>query len=296
MLLTLVLSDDALGVCTADLNLDGLADDDVFELNLAGLLSQDRSLGCIPLDQRVTLLDRVAAADQDGSAVRHWVVLKFAALRIVDADDAVLLEGHERLGSVLEGGFNFVALNHLNDARGLRLVHGVGDGADCDTAGMEGTHGELRTWFTDGLRRDDADGHSLLNRLTGGEVHAVAATADAACGLARERTANMHGVDAKIFDLAGNDVRDDLVLANNFATSTQIDDRLQGSAAADLVLQRNIHFFALVQGALRNAGLRAAIRLDDGDRLRHVAKLAREVAGVSGLECGIGQSLTGAVR
>ena len=106
----------------------------------------------------------------------------------------------------------------------------------------------------------------------------------------------MHGVDAKIFDLAGNDVRDDLVLANNFATSTQIDDRLQGSAAADLVLQRNIHFFALVQGALRNAGLRAAIRLDDGDRLRHVAKLAREVAGVSGLECGIGQSLTGAVR
>lgn len=58
----------------------------------------------------------------------------------------------------------------------------------------------------------------------------------------------MHGVDAKIFDLAGNDVRDDLVLANNFATSAQIDDRLQGSAAADLVLQRNIHFFALVQG------------------------------------------------
>ena len=296
MLLTLVLSDDSLGVCTADLHLDGLADDDVFELDLAGLLGQDRSLGCIPLDQRVTLLDWVAAADQDGSAVRHWVMLKFAALRIVDADDAVLLESHECLGSVLEDGFNFVALNHLNDARGLGLVHGVGDGADCDTAGMEGTHGELRTWFTDGLRRDDADGHSLLNRLTGGEVHAVAAAADAACGFACERTANMHGVDANLLDLAGNDVRDDLVLANNLATGTQINDRLQRSTSADLILQRNIHFFALVQSALWNARLGAAIWLDDGDRLCHVAKLAREVAGVSGLECGIGQSLTGAVR
>ena len=106
----------------------------------------------------------------------------------------------------------------------------------------------------------------------------------------------MHGVDANLLDLTGDDVRDDLVLANDFATSAQIDDRLQGSAAADLILQRNIHFFALVQSALRNARLRAAIWLDDGDRLRHVAKLAREVAGVSGLECGIGQSLTGAVR
>jgi alcohol dehydrogenase len=53
-------------------------------------------------------------------------MLKFTALRIVDADDAVLLESHECLGSVFEGGFNFVALNHLNDAGRLGLVHGIG--------------------------------------------------------------------------------------------------------------------------------------------------------------------------
>ena len=43
------------------------------------------------------------------------------------------------------------------------------------TAGVEGTHGELRAGLADGLGGDDADGQAFFDDAVGGHVHAVAA-------------------------------------------------------------------------------------------------------------------------
>ncbi len=47
-----------------------------------------------------------------------------------------------------------------------------------NAAGMEGTHGQLRTGLADGLGGNDADRLADLDGLAGGQVHAVALGAE----------------------------------------------------------------------------------------------------------------------
>src|ERR1035441_4453427 len=60
---------------------------------------------------------------------------------------------------------------------------------------MERTHGQLGTWFADGLGGDDADGLSALHQAAGGQVAAVAGHANAALGFAGEHRANLDALD-----------------------------------------------------------------------------------------------------
>ena len=62
-----------------------------------------------------------------------------------------------------------------------------GDIQTDDTAGMEGTQGQLGTGFTDTLGGDDADGGIGFYQLAAGQVSAVAHLADAPAGLAGQR-------------------------------------------------------------------------------------------------------------
>ena len=66
-------------------------------------------------------------------------------------------------------------------------------------------------------------------------------------------------------------------------------------AADDHVLQLDLDGLALVDGRLGDAVERAAVDLVDDDVLRDVGELAGEVAGVGGLQGGVGQALAGAV-
>src|SRR5690606_24229521 len=77
----------------------------------------------------------------------------------------------------------------LRDTRLEDLLHAGetrGDVETRHTTGVEGAHRQLRTRLTDGLRRDDADRHALLDEAAGGQRTSVAALADAALGLAGE--------------------------------------------------------------------------------------------------------------
>ena len=69
----------------------------------------------------------------------------------------------------------------------------LGDIAAGQTAGVEGTHGQLGTGLADGLGRDDADRLAGADRLLGGQVHAVALGAHAAVGLAGQNGADHDG-------------------------------------------------------------------------------------------------------
>ena len=60
----------------------------------------------------------------------------------------------------------------------------------CNAADVECPHRQLCTWFADGLRRDNADGLTLVNHRTAREVTAVAHGANAVFSFASQRAAN----------------------------------------------------------------------------------------------------------
>ena len=72
--------------------------------------------------------------------------------------------------------------------------------------------------------------------------------------------------------------------------------RFAADAADDAGREIDDFFVALVDGADDDAVDGAAVVLVDDDVLRRVDELAGEVAGVGGLERGVGQTLAGAVR
>ena len=83
----------------------------------------------------------------------------------------------------------------------LRLDVLLLDAAGGDAADVEGPHGELRARLADRLGGDDADGHARLDELAGGQVHAVAAPADAQRRLAGHRAADLDLLDLHLLEL-----------------------------------------------------------------------------------------------
>ena len=71
---------------------------------------------------------------------------------------------------------------------------------------------------------------------------------------------------------------------------------MPADSAANRLAQGAFDLFALVDGPFGDALRGAAIVGRDDDVLGHVRELAREVAGVGGLEGGVGQTLAGAMR
>ena len=82
---------------------------------------------------------------------------------------------------------------------------------------------------------------------------------------------------------------------NKLLVRERIDDRIDRGASDDRFAQGDVDFLALEDGALRHALVGPAIVLEDGHGLGHVAELARQIAGVGGLERGVRETLSSAV-
>src|SRR5580692_9913100 len=131
-----------------------------------------------PRDELLPDGDVAAVGDQEPGPHRDRVSDLFGAvvghdddlpglLGLLDLDPAlVLTDGGHALGDT--------SLEELLDAR-----QAVGDVLACHTAGVEGTHGELRTRLADRLGGDDADGLADVHPLAGGQRAPVALAADA---------------------------------------------------------------------------------------------------------------------
>ena len=172
----------------------------------------------------------------------------------------------------------------------------LGEAAQGDAARVERPHGQLRARLTDGLGGDDAGGQTLFDELAGAHVHAVAHGTDAGRVVARQRRADAHRVDAGVLEVRRDLAGDDLVLLDDDTLGVaRVDDLLPRDAAEDGVAERDFDGLALVDRLLGDAVERAAVDAVDDDVLSDVAELAGEVAGVGGLEGGVGQALTGAV-
>ena len=159
---------------------------------------------------------------------------------------------------------------------------------------VEGTHGELGAGLADGLRGDDADGFAEFHHAAGAEVAAVAEDADAAAGFAGEHGANLDALDAGSLDGGGEVFGDFLVDVDDDAAFVVL-DLLERDAADDAVAQRLDDLAGLNDGRDVDAFDGVAVAFADDDVLGHVDETAGEVAGVGGLEGGIGEALARAV-
>ena len=229
--------------------------------------------------------------DLDLGAVDHRIALLFAALVVHDRDGAVAVHHHQVAFLRAYG-------DQVDEAHGA-VVLGIEARLLADSRGraadVEGTHGELRSRLADGLRRDDAGGLAQLDQTARRQVAAVAHHADTALGFAGEHRANLHPLDTGGLHRVGQVLRDLLVDVDDDVAFVVL-DLLQRNAAHDTVAQRLDDLARLHDGGDVDAIDRSAIVFADDHVLRHVDQTTREVAGVRGLESGIGQAFTRAVR
>ena len=171
----------------------------------------------------------------------------------------------------------------------LRNIAGGGD-----TAGVEGSHGQLGTGFTDGLCRDDAHGFTDGDRGIVGKVGAVAAAACAVLGTAVDNAADLQAGNAGIHDLLCGLVGDHLLTACQQLAGLGIHHVLAGITAGQALRQILNDAVAVGDGFHINALMGAAVLLADNDLLRYIDQAAGQITGVCGTQCGIRQTLTGA--
>ena len=139
---------------------------------------------------------------------------------------------------------------------------------------MEGTEGELRTGFTDGLGGNDADGFALLYHLGGGEVAAVALLADAVLGFAGEDGTDFDFFDAGIFDGGGDGFGDFFAGVDEDVSVFGVGDVVHGNATEDALGEGADDFVAVLECGADEAAKGAAVFFVDDDIVRNVDKTA----------------------
>src|SRR5690606_16755008 len=271
----------------------GDAGDHVLEHERATLFRQNRHVVRVPLGKHRALFDPFAVADRKVGADNNVVRLEFLVVVVDDLDRAGLVE-HDA-GAVGRRYKTEAAV--ANDTGRANANLGRLEAAGRDTTDMEGAHRELRARLTDRLGGDDADGVANLREAVGRRIDAVALRVDAVAAGRRQRGHHLHALHAGVDD-AGADFLGDEVAGcdQQLGRVERVVDIVRNAAADDALLEADDLVVTLVNGLLPDAVAGAAIVLGDDDVHRHVAQLAGQVTGVRGLERGIRQTLTGAVR
>ena len=262
----------------------------VLELHRAADFGEDREGVRIPLDHDIAERNLRALFDLDLGAVNHRVAFLFAALLVHHGDGTVAVHHHQE-------AFLGPYRDHVDEAH-RAIVLGIQARLLADSrsraADVEGTHGELRSRLADGLRRDNASGLAQLDQTASRQVTAVAHHANAALRLAGQHRTNLHPLDTGSLNCVRQVFRHLLVDVDDDVAFVVL-DLLQRNAAHDAVAQRLDDLARLHDGSHVDAVDRAAIVFADDHVLGNVNQPASEVAGIRGLECGIGQALTSAV-
>src|SRR6185437_6433135 len=286
------LGDDETGEAgdLVDLFVDRDAFLQVLELHGAGDLGEDGEGVGVPLAEQAAELDLRSILNAKLGAVDEGVALLLATLLVDDGERAGAIHDHQ--ATFLGADGDEIDEVRLAGVLGLE-VRGVCN-ARSGAADVEGTHGELRAGLADGLRRDDADGLAHLHHLAGAEVAAVAEDAAAALGLAGEDRANLDALDARGLN-SGGLVFVDLFVDIDDDLAFEVLELLERDAADDAVAQRLDGLACLDDRGDVDAFDGAAVVLGDDHVLGDVDESPGEVAGISGLERRVSQTLAGAV-
>src|SRR5262245_29475868 len=163
-------------------------------------------------------------------------------------------------------------------------------------ADVEGAHRQLRAWFADGLRGDDADGFTEFYKIAGSQVATVTHRADAPAALACEHRANLELLDADALQLGRDRLVYVLVCFDNFFLFLhRVGNRFAAHPANDALPKIDHFFVAFVDRAHNDAVHRSAIFCHDDDVLRRIHEFAGEITGVSSFQRRIRETFPRAV-
>ncbi len=281
------------------LDSEGLALENILVAHRAADFGENRIVVRIPGAKRLVFLDLVAFRNVHDSAQRHRVTFEFALLLVDDDDVATALQRDDLLGTLAfcDQDFDRFKVGELHTARALVAHFGVFDLLRCRATDVERTHCQLRARFTDRLRADDANCEARLGQRTARQVHAVALGADTDSRFTGERRTHADRFTTdNDFDLLGDIDRDQFVLPHDDFVRHRVDDRVESDSTANRIDKGHGDLVTLVDGALVDTVLGAAVSDRDDDVLGDVGELASQVTRVRRLERRIGQSLTSTVR
>ena len=165
-----------------------------------------------------------------------------------------------------------------------------------NAAGMERTHGQLRTRLADGLRSNDTDRFALANQRTHCQVDAVAVCADTLTCTALEHRADLHTSDARRDDCVRIRVVHHLGLRHNHLAGLRVTDVINRETAKQTLMQRLNDLIAFLDILDPDALGRAAVIFADDDILRNVNQSTSQVTRVRSTQCSIGHALSRATR
>jgi len=263
----------------------------VAELDLAGGGAENAGGVGVPFENDLALFHPVAGMDDDCRAVGNGEPLHIAVVVVLDVDAAVAADADGLAVFAVDGLEIVPGDDALVLDRDLRL----GGDARGGTADVEGTQGELGARLADRLGRHDTHGLADADHLAGGQVASVTLGADPARGFAGEDRADHHRLGAGIADLFGGLFIDEGSGLGDDVARFRIENIFGRDAPDDAVLHRLDHLFTLLDVGHAQSEDGAAVGLGDDDILGDIDQTAGEIAGVGGLQGGIGQTLAGAV-
>ncbi len=162
----------------------------------------------------------------------------------------------------------------------------------CSTTDVEGTHGQLSTRLTDGLRRDNADRLTDVDLVTARQVTSITLATDAVTGFACDWRAYAHLVDTGLFQRIDQPLieKGTRFTHNLVGTRAQYIDR--GNAAEDTLAQRFDDVATLDDRLHQQTVVGTTVGHSDDHVLRNIDQASGQVTRVGGLECGVGQAFT----
>src|ERR1700675_1638353 len=263
----------------------------VLELHRAANFGEDGKRIRIPLNQNLAELYRSGFSDLDLGAIHHRIALAFAAFFIHDCDRALAIHDHQ----VPSLGLHGLQVDEANCAVALRIETRLFRHSRRSTSDVEGTHGELRSRFANGLSRDHSGSLAEFDQAPGSQITSIAHDANAAPRLAGEHRANLYSLDTGSLNRT-RQIFGDLVVHIDYDLAFVVFDLLERHAAHDAVAQRLDNFAGLDDTGDENSVHGAAVVFADDHVLRDVNQTARQVTRVGRLQSRIGQTLAGAVR
>ena len=162
----------------------------------------------------------------------------------------------------------------------------------CRTTDVERTHGQLSTWFTDGLCRDNTNRFTFVHQVTTGQVTTVALRTHTEIGVTGNHRTNQDAVDRFLFDQVTQFLIQQRVARDQNVCSARDQNVFCCHTAQYTLTQRLFHVAAFDQRSHDYAFQSAAIVFGDHQVLRYVYQTTSQVTGVRCLQCGIRQTFT----
>ena len=159
-----------------------------------------------------------------------------------------------------------------------------------DATGVEVTHRELGSRFSDRLCGDDTDGFADDGWSVVCKHASVASCADTSLQHARNRRSYFQLLESRTGYAACQFVVDEVVWCGDDFARFRFYDVADGITAEDAFFKRQVECARSFGGYSHSDG-RATVAFVDDDVLRGVSHTAGEVSGFSGLERGVGQGL-----